>query len=287
MSAQRCIMCNGVDSKAVFDELGVQVLRCTNCGHIFSSHTVDQHYDGFFGYEALQSDGHFWWGEAHRAMHDDFCRKFIAGRSGRLLDVGCGLGYFVKAVSSNPSWEVFGYEVSRQAFDFARDSLHLQNVFHGKVEESNFDRESFDIITLWDVIEHIPDPDPLLSYLTRLLKPDGMLFMHSPNISVQLPKARLKKLIKGVREDTPYLEARDHVNIYSMRTIKLLLERNGWSAIEFDHLRPVQGVAGGRRPLLTGLKNGWFYAAVAMDFLSQGRINLDNLFVKARLAPQS
>jgi len=92
-----CIVCQGRRSRIVFHELGVDVRRCAGCGHVFSSHTVDQHYDGFFGDRPIVSDEQFWWSDAHRAMYGDFCRRFIAGRRGRLLDVGCAGGFFVKA----------------------------------------------------------------------------------------------------------------------------------------------------------------------------------------------
>jgi len=216
-------------------------------------------------------------------MYGDFCRRFIVGKRGRLLDVGCGLGYFVRTVAAYPGWEVDGYEISRWAVDFAHTRLGLANVRCGRVEESDFAVGTFDVITLWDVIEHVPDPDPLLSYLASRLKSTGLLFMHTPNIRVQLPKARLKKAIMGMQPDTPYLEARDHVNIYSMRTLRAVLERNGFGDIRFTHLRPVQSVAGSRSGLLKVAKNAWFHAAVAVYGLTLGRVNLDNLFVTARV----
>ncbi len=283
-SRKACIVCTSRHSRVVFREFAIDVLRCLGCGHVFSSQTVDQHYDGFFGDQPIEADEQFWWSEAHLQMYADFCRRFIAGKRGRLLDVGCGLGYFVKTLSAYPGWRAFGYEISRQAVDFARTKLGLPNVLRGRVEASGFPPGSFDIITLWDVIEHVPDPDPLLSYLASRLKPTGLLFMHTPNIAIQLRKARLKKAIWGMKADVPYLEARDHVNIYSTTTIKAVLERNGFADIQFTHLRPVQGVAGRRSRLLTAVKNAWFHAAVAMDRLTFGRVNLDNLFVVARPA---
>jgi len=199
-----------------------------------------------------------------------------------LLDVGCGLGYFVKAVSRLPHWSAYGYDLSKPAVDFARSKLQLETVFHGKVEESGFERKSFDVITLWDVIEHIPDPDPLISYLFYILNDDGMLFIHTPNVLVQLPKARLKKLISGMKPGTHYLEARDHANLYSPRTIAQVLGRNGFTEIDFVHLRPIQSMAGSRDAWRRFTKNIWFHGAVALYWLSVARVNLDNLFVVAR-----
>ena len=155
-------------------------------------------------------------------------------------------------------------------------------MFAGRVEESHFAPASFDIITLWDVVEHIPNPEPLLSYALTLLKNDGILFMHTPNIDIQLPKARLKKLIRGMREDLHYIEAKDHVNIYSMRTLAKILSRNGYADFEFIHLRPVQSVSGSKSRLLKFAKNAWFHSSVALHRATFGAVNFDNLFVIAR-----
>jgi 2-polyprenyl-3-methyl-5-hydroxy-6-metoxy-1,4-benzoquinol methylase len=279
---KRCIVCDHSENSVVFQENGIDVLRCTNCGHVFSSFHAMQDYDGYFKAYSVVSADQFWWNEAHKEMYEDFCQRFIAGQEGQLLDVGCGLGYFVKRVSAFSSWRAFGYEISRQAVDFARARLGLPNVFCGRVEDSKLAKKSFDIITLWDVIEHIPNPDPLLSYLSSLLKEDGVLFIHTPNVRVQLPKAKLRKLLRGMRAGIHYLEAKDHINIYSEKTIASILNRNGFSHIRFIHLKPIQSLAGSRNQLLRFLKNFWFYSSCALFHMTFGRINLDNLFVLAR-----
>ena len=277
-----CIVCKGRENKAVFREHEVDMLRCLKCGHVFSSWDTDQNYEAFWGEGSIESEDQFWWNEAHASMYGDFCRAFIEGKRGKLLDVGCGLGYFVKRAGECAGWDAYGYEISPHAVEFAREKLGLENVCAGRVEDSPLATASFDIITLWDVVEHIPDPEPLLSYLLTLLKPGGILFLHTPNINAQLPKARLKKLIRGMRADLHYIEAKDHVNIYSMKTMAQILHRNGYSDFEFIHLKPVQSVSGSKSRLLKLAKNIWFHSSVALHRITFGAVNFDNLFVIAR-----
>lgn len=286
---QICILCKNIENKIIFQEFGIDILKCKNCGHVFSSYKTEQDYDGYFSDESVESEKQFWWDDAHREMYYDFCRRFISGKSGRLLDVGCGLGYFVKKMSDFQQWEVYGYEISRQAAEYAQKKLGLRNIFHGKIEDSNFvrmdsfgEKKSFDIITLWDVIEHIPDPDPLFSYLVTLLKDNGMLFIHTPNIKIQLAKAKLKKMLKGMKSDIHYLEAKDHINIYSMNTIRKVLYRNGFGKVKFIHLKPIQSVSGSENRCLIFLKNLWYYVSVILFIVSFGCLNFDNLFVSAK-----
>ncbi len=277
-------MCKSSKNKVIFEEFGIDILQCVNCGHVFSTYERRQDYEGYFGSGIINAtDDFFWADEAHRLMYDDFCRRFIVGtkEGRRLLDVGCGLGFFVKRISNFPKWDVFGYEISPAAVDFAKNKLGLKNIFCGKVEDSNFKKQSFDIITLWDVIEHIPDSSPLLSYLHSILKNDGILFMHTPNVKVMLPMAKLTKLLFGMKRNLHYLEAKDHMNLYSVKTIRMLLQNSGFNKVAFIHLSPIQSVAGSKSKYLRFIKNLYVVFSRLLWTMTFGRINMDNLFVVA------
>ncbi len=277
----QCVICgNDSNHKTIFNEFGVNILKCKNCGHIFSSYEREQNYGGYYD-EVIRDEDHFWWDQAHKKMYNDFCRMFIKGKSGKLLDVGCGLGYFVKKISSLPNWEAIGYEISEPAANYAKNNLGLKNIFCGRVEDSGFPQKYFNIITLWDVIEHIPNPAPLLAYLGTILRDDGVLFIHTPNIQVQLPKAKIKKLLFGEKEGRHYLEAKDHINVYSAKTIEVLLKQVRFSKVKFIHLHPIQSVSGSKSGLLRTAKNLWFYFSVILFKVTLGKVNIDNLFVVA------
>ncbi|MDI6757793.1 MAG: class I SAM-dependent methyltransferase [Endomicrobiia bacterium] len=278
---KKCVICAEDKNSVVFEEAGIPILKCAGCGHVSSSFEAVNDYDGYFGNRPLSPDAQFWWNEAHDAMYDDFIGKYMAGKSGRLLDMGCGLGYFVKKAASVEGWGAFGCEISKPAADYAREHLSLRNIHCGGVEDSFFDGKSFDIITLWDVLEHIPKPDPPLKRLSLLLKDTGMLFIHTPNVKIQLAKAKMKKSLMGMRPDIHYLEPKDHLNIYSAQSLRTLLNRNGFPKISFIHLKPVQSVAGSKNRLLRLVKNLWFYSSSVLFRATFGRINAANLFAVA------
>jgi hypothetical protein len=78
-----------------------------------------------------------------------------------------------------------------------------------------------------------------------------------------------------------YLEARDHLNIYSMKNLKALLLRNSFTKVDFIHLPPIQSISGNNsRPLIT-VKNLWYLFSLALFSTSGSKINLDNLFAVA------
>jgi SAM-dependent methyltransferase len=145
---------------------------------------------------------------------------------------------------------------------------------------------SFDLITLWDVLEHFIYPDALLRRCHALLREGGLCFIHTPNVWVQLPRARVLKVLRGMKPGVTYLQARDHLHLYSMSSIRRLLENIGFSRVKFMHLHPVQSISGSRSILLRGVKNVWFEAVRTLSVISRGHLNFDNLFVLAHKDPQ-
>jgi SAM-dependent methyltransferase len=272
-----CLICGGREHRPVFEEFGVQILRCKRCRHVFSSYAGDAHFDGFWGDEVPQNE-HFYWSQARAKMHGDFRRRFMEGRSGRLLDMGCGLGFFLKAMSACQQWEAHGCEISPAAVRYARETLGLQNVMVGRLQDVNLQQHSFDIITMWDVLDHILNPDPLLARCHDLLKQDGMLFIRLPNVFNQLLRARVKKAVRGMRPGVSYMMARDHFHHYSQKSIASLLERNGFRRVEITHLHPIEGLQ--KSGLVArGVKRLSFQAVRGLAVASMGHLNFDNLFV--------
>ncbi|MCZ8236985.1 MAG: class I SAM-dependent methyltransferase [Leptospiraceae bacterium] len=277
---QECILCGCQDSQPVFVENGIAIVKCSYCDHVYSSYQQDEHYEGYWDDPEEEFDLK-WWDEAHRDIYDDFISRFIAGKKGQILDVGCGLGFFVKRISeTNPSWKAIGYEISERAVQFAKEKNNLKNVHSGVVQASKIEPNSLDMITLWDVIEHIPKPHSLLQYLNSILKPGGILFMQTPNFPFQLWKARLKVLIKGMRPGVHYLEAKDHVNNYKMKTLAELGSQCGFFLPKFYILKPIMSVAGSKSKLGLYAKVLYYYLSKWVFQFSFGHWNISNtLFV--------
>jgi 2-polyprenyl-3-methyl-5-hydroxy-6-metoxy-1,4-benzoquinol methylase len=96
----------------------------------------------------------------------------------RLLDVGCGTGDFLK-ISQKNSWKVFGIEPNEKARQIANQKT--DNSVFGIEQLFKFNANSFDVITLWHVLEHLPRLEEHLSILHKLLKPNGTLIIAVPN----------------------------------------------------------------------------------------------------------
>jgi radical SAM superfamily enzyme YgiQ (UPF0313 family)/2-polyprenyl-3-methyl-5-hydroxy-6-metoxy-1,4-benzoquinol methylase len=98
---------------------------------------------------------------------------------GKLLDVGCAKGLFLH-LAQKRGWQPYGVEISRPAAAFARQEFGLE-VFNGTLEQAQFPPESFDVVSLWDLIEHLDDPFGFLREAARVLKPGGIIVILTPN----------------------------------------------------------------------------------------------------------
>ncbi len=138
----------------------------------------------------------------------------------RLLDVGCHIGVFLE-IAQERGWEAWGVEPSRWAAGEAR-SRGLQ-VIDGTLDDVHLAGESFDVITMWDVIEHLTDPLRELRESHRLLKKGGLIGIHTMNI--ESPLARLM----GPR--WPWLMEM-HLYYFSPRTLGEMLRKAGFTVVK-------------------------------------------------------
>ena len=98
---------------------------------------------------------------------------------GHLLDVGCATGNYL-AEMQKKDWQVTGVELEPDTADYARRRFDI-DVFTGDLLESNFPSRSYDVVTLWDVLEHVYSPIAVLQEVHRVLKSDGLLIFSIPD----------------------------------------------------------------------------------------------------------
>lgn len=98
---------------------------------------------------------------------------------GRFMDVGCATGVFLD-MAQKEGYDVIGVDVSAFACQYAQENFGVSTL-HGKLEDLQLEGKQFDVITLWDVIEHVPDPHLFLQEVHRVLKDDGILFLLTVN----------------------------------------------------------------------------------------------------------
>jgi 2-polyprenyl-3-methyl-5-hydroxy-6-metoxy-1,4-benzoquinol methylase len=183
--------------------------------------------------------------EAEHIARYSWAASFCSGR--RVLDAGCGTGYGSELINVAGASEVVAIDRSEAALDLARATVSEGVTCQlGDVAELSFADDSFDAVVCFEVIEHVDDPDRVLDEFARVLRPDGLLIVSSPNRDRYVPgnPHHVRELVRD--EMQAMLDAR----FASARIISqhvMLASAISWSgAPEFEGattLRPVPPVS--------------------------------------------
>jgi len=155
-------------------------------------------------------------------------RLGLAPAGKRVLDVGCAGGAFLVA-ARKLGFTVTGIEPARWMAAFGRENYQL-DIRDGILEAGMFEPGSFDVITLWDVIEHLPQPRETLHIVRSLLKPDGVLLVNYPDIDTLAARTLGRRW--------PFWLS-VHLLYYTRRTMTDQLRRAGFSTLWFESFWPV------------------------------------------------
>lgn len=237
-----CPGCGTRDAVEVAEEFGLGVKRCLQCQLIYVSprlHAPQQHYHGD-RQSILKKYGPVLRSERGHNRDPNYRQELaVLARfkpTGKLLDVGTHCGFFLR-MARGMGWELHGVEPSPAA-ELAREFFGL-DVQRGHLEEIGFPSAAFDVITLIDVIEHLDHPTRLLKEVVRILKPDGIVFIKTPNARYNLFKHRLIHQRLGWRQ-VEVFDAKEHVVQYTRETLSWMLDQAGLE-VAYDFVpRPVQ-----------------------------------------------
>ena len=146
--------------------------RCTECG------MVALPLDYVPGSYSDAADPYYLEQEEERIANSHGLLEYIPS-GGRLLEIGCAVGFLLRAARER-GFDAVGVEMSEWASAYARDELGL-DVVTGRLEDVAFDADSFDVVVMADVIEHLTDPRATLREIRRVLKPGGQLLLLTPD----------------------------------------------------------------------------------------------------------
>ena len=232
-SAVPCNLC-GVDDATVVFGPGVaqisQIVRCNRCGLMYASPrasvpdsvdimTWDPNIDGVtlmpqrFTKEQIQVRDY--------SKTQAFINQLYPKR-GKLLEVGSSFGFLLAAFKKD-GWDVMGVEPYGGGCRFSEET-HGIKVIHGILEEADIADDTFDVVLLNHVIEHLDDPLATLCEINRVLKPNGHLIVETPRYDTLMYK------LLGKRERS--LNCNGHIYFFTTASLKKLYEAAGFREVK-------------------------------------------------------
>jgi SAM-dependent methyltransferase len=265
-----CGICAGTAGEFLFSARDINfkttdesfsVVRCTVCGIAQTvprppEHTLGRYYPPSY-YPIGGYDPAYYRRRIQPPQRDklNIVRRFRS--SGTLLDVGCGAGFFLREAAKG-GFTAQGVEFSREAVEFGtkEEGVHITE---GELQNTRFPDRSFDVVTLWHVLEHLSRPVKALEKIRTLLKPGGILIIAVPNFdSLQ---ARL------FRGRWYHLEVPRHLYHFTPDGLRRLLDAGGFD-VKAEYQRSPEhnwaGILGSLVPLVAA--NGSFAGSVARRF---------------------
>jgi SAM-dependent methyltransferase len=241
------------------------LVRCTSCGLVYvanppAEEEIERLYTFASGYHtAFQS-----WSTPESRTHVARAAQFLRivrrhTRPGRILDVGCSVGFFLELARAE-GWTTLGVEMSNDTAQLARE--RGLDVLTGTLEQASLPPQSFDVVTMWDLVEHVKDPVATVAIAANLLKEDGLLVLSTPNVGGLFP--RLSYRVARWTGHWPHPEPPAHLFQFSKATIKRLLRQNGLLPLEvLDRRIPLAYTFGHRSTLLRDPKRLAYTAVFA------------------------
>lgn len=235
-----CNLCGSTGHDLLFSKKGYDLVQCSNCGLAYIANPPDA--DGIKAIYTASSSYH---DQLLNSGSDDFnrqrgyahqhiqvlksFRRQLFGKT--ILDIGCSSGIFLGEARAN-GMICHGAELSPDTSAFARRYYRL-DIHHGDWRDAGHAEASFDVITLFDVIEHMPDPLGELTAIRRLLKPGGLLLQSTPDLDGIYPRLSLK-LAKKL-DYWPHAEPPHHLFQFSQETLTHMVEKAGFRVVGARH----------------------------------------------------
>ena len=215
------------------NKFGYDMNKCEECGHIFtnpmpSEEALDYYYNSKF----KDFENSFFLESFENRIpiflqRLELIRGHATGR--RLLDVGSAVGIFLAAnLKFKDPFDITACDINKTACEILKKKFPQNLVINQNILDLK--PSAFDLVTLWDTLEHITEPKNLLKAISKQLKYKGLFVFSTPNTSSFEWKVMSNEHIQ--------LLPPGHVNLYNVENIKIILNRNGFNVIKIETLNP-------------------------------------------------
>lgn len=269
-----CPLCGNDDFITLDSDKGLSVVKCKHCDLIYTSPRAKDAQENYFGEaDTFYSEARLIF-KGKKVHHRDKNYEYEIRKikrvkpGGRLLDVGTNMGFFLRK-AREMGFETEGVEPSPSLAGIATKEWGLK-IHNSFLEEADLPKETYDVITLIDVFEHVTNPKGLLEASYDLLKKDGIIAIKVPNGDYNHFKMKLGKMT-GRGKNMDIWDCCEHVVHYTPKTFKKMVEDSGYKVVSQFIPLPIHP------PIWANLV-GHYYQYPSPFILDWKRITLRNIF---------
>jgi 2-polyprenyl-3-methyl-5-hydroxy-6-metoxy-1,4-benzoquinol methylase len=239
-----CNICNSNDYKIIYhakydevsqqelvekfrssgDELLLdQMVQCKKCGFKYINPRIKQEFI-IKGYSEGTDENFVSQANSREKTFNKslkYIEKFTKGEKGKIYDIGTAGGSFLQAAKKR-GWNVYGSEPNKWLVNWCKENYDIK-IHQGDIFSHKFESANFDVVTLWDVLEHVPDPTKNLKEINRILKQNGILIVNYPDIDSWVSKILKKKWMFLLSV---------HLFYFNKKTIKKILKKTEFEIIK-------------------------------------------------------
>jgi 2-polyprenyl-3-methyl-5-hydroxy-6-metoxy-1,4-benzoquinol methylase len=216
-----CLLCSSSNLKILNRYKFAHLCKCSSCGFVFaqkipSVDELEEHYKKYTRNDYLSP--------ITIKRYNEILDSFESYRkTNKIIDVGCGVGYFLEEAKKR-GWDVYGTEYTDQAIEICmKKGISMQK---GIFSSNNYEKNSFDIITSFEVIEHINNPIEEISNFNKILRQGGLLYLTTPNFN------SIERFILKDRYNVICYP--EHLSYYTKSTLGKLMKSQGFEKKELQ-----------------------------------------------------
>ena len=218
---------------AYSDENYYDILECQNCKMQFVSEQISE--EILFDYYNRIKESDLTYTNSNLG-NLTFYYKRLKNRiekyitKGNVLDIGCSSGYFLDIMNGGEesnNWNCYGCEISSKFAKIAKEKFH-ENIFEGSFENYEIKDNFFDVITLQDSLDHMPNAKAIVEKCFKMLKSQGIMVIKVHNIDCLLAKI--------TRENFYAIFPPEHLFYFSKKSMKILAEKIGFDILKIEFI---------------------------------------------------
>jgi 2-polyprenyl-3-methyl-5-hydroxy-6-metoxy-1,4-benzoquinol methylase len=234
-----CPICKNDDTKSadMFMSDGIVYKRCSNCSVVYQNPqpefaVTEQIYDGLHYHDRYIKSEFVYLPTSKIYLNklEIYLKEFDDNfniKNKKLLDIGCGVGYFLYLAKEKGA-NVLGADISKWAAKYAKDKFNV-DVISGDFLTMDLEDYSFDIVTMWQTIEHLPNPLDFINKIYKILKPGGFFMFATPDVD--------SWIVKFYKKRWNCFMPNEHLVLFNFKSAEIFLKKNNLSPIKIIRIR--------------------------------------------------